>query len=289
MPEAEKVFTYDVVEPSGSDAAGDIERVTTSFNETTNELTFQLVISGDEADGFTLAINDGPNPKGNVDELALIYFDNSGDQPILTAYNYNGQNDFSSFEDTPLASSLNPNSPFSNMEVSTDAYGNTVFSFNLDATDINAYSQDEAWTGVAFGEHVGVWLHPMSGIESSYGDDGFLDSWDIDEQSWLDVANRDTVCEHIEPEPENQNPQAYDDSNVTTKANAVSGNVLFNDFDPDGDTLSAALANPPQNGSVTLNPDGEYVYTPYDGFSGQDTFTYEVTCLLYTSPSPRDS
>ncbi|OII22047.1 S-layer family protein [Frigoribacterium sp. MCBA15_019] len=41
--------------------------------------------------------------------------------------------------------------------------------------------------------------------------------------------------------------------------------------------LSAALATAPTNGTVVVNPDGSYVYTPVKGFSGTDTFTYTLT------------
>jgi VCBS repeat-containing protein len=51
--------------------------------------------------------------------------------------------------------------------------------------------------------------------------------------------------------------------------------VLANDFDETD--LSAALLSGPGNGSVTLNADGSYTYTPAPDFNGQDSFTYTVT------------
>ena len=53
--------------------------------------------------------------------------------------------------------------------------------------------------------------------------------------------------------------------------------VLANDFDSDGDDLKASLSAGPANGSLTLNDDGSFLYTPYVGFVGEDTFTYSVT------------
>lgn len=50
--------------------------------------------------------------------------------------------------------------------------------------------------------------------------------------------------------------------------------VLANDSDADGDTLTAALVVGPAHGSLSLNPDGSFVYTPASGFFGTDTFTY---------------
>ncbi|MFO1170036.1 MAG: Ig-like domain-containing protein [Hyphomicrobiaceae bacterium] len=49
-------------------------------------------------------------------------------------------------------------------------------------------------------------------------------------------------------------------------------------FDPDGDTLTYAQgATTAQHGSVTINPDGTFTYTPAAGYSGADSFSYTVT------------
>ena len=78
--------------------------------------------------------------------------------------------------------------------------------------------------------------------------------------------------------PPNTAPVAIDDSysvdqdNVLT-VNAASG-VLGNDSDEDDDSLTANLEISVSNGSVTLNENGSFTYTPTEGFSGQDSFTY---------------
>ena len=60
----------------------------------------------------------------------------------------------------------------------------------------------------------------------------------------------------------------------TLTVNSASG-VLANDTDADGDSLTATLVNGPVNGTLVLNPDGSFVYTPNSGFAGIDTFTYQ--------------
>ena len=50
--------------------------------------------------------------------------------------------------------------------------------------------------------------------------------------------------------------------------------VLHNDTDPDGDPLTATLQSGPANGSVTLNADGSFTYTPAADFVGIDSFAY---------------
>ncbi|MGB7709757.1 MAG: DUF4347 domain-containing protein, partial [Microcoleus sp.] len=54
--------------------------------------------------------------------------------------------------------------------------------------------------------------------------------------------------------------------------------VLSNDTDANsGDTLSAAVVTGPTKGTLSLNPNGNFTYTPDAGFVGIDTFTYSVS------------
>jgi len=46
--------------------------------------------------------------------------------------------------------------------------------------------------------------------------------------------------------------------------------------DADGDTLTFAKASDPAHGSVTVNPDGTFTYTPGLNWTGDDSFTYTV-------------
>jgi VCBS repeat-containing protein len=50
--------------------------------------------------------------------------------------------------------------------------------------------------------------------------------------------------------------------------------VLANDDDPDNNTLSAQLYSGPAHGMLALNTDGSFVYTPFAGYSGADSFRY---------------
>jgi hypothetical protein len=65
-------------------------------------------------------------------------------------------------------------------------------------------------------------------------------------------------------------------SNVPSLAAAATMplNVLNNDIDPEHDAMVAVLQTTTQHGSLTLNPDGTFDYTPNLGFQGVDTFTY---------------
>jgi hypothetical protein len=68
-----------------------------------------------------------------------------------------------------------------------------------------------------------------------------------------------------------------DDAATTDEDVPVTVDVLSNDSDPDGDTVSVTAASAPAHGSATVNPGGTVTYTPNPGFSGTDSFTYTIT------------
>ncbi len=63
----------------------------------------------------------------------------------------------------------------------------------------------------------------------------------------------------------------------------VVAGVLANDFDPEGDALSATVAVEPTNGTLELADDGSFRFTPVLNFSGSDSFTYRASDGLTTS------
>ncbi|RME75487.1 MAG: tandem-95 repeat protein, partial [Chloroflexi bacterium] len=79
----------------------------------------------------------------------------------------------------------------------------------------------------------------------------------------------------------NNPPVAQNDSGYTANAgtpltvSAASG-VLANDTDADSDPLTAVKVTDPAHGTLTLNADGSFTYTPNAGYAGNDTFTYKA-------------
>ena len=49
-----------------------------------------------------------------------------------------------------------------------------------------------------------------------------------------------------------------------------------NDSDPNNDPVTAVLDVPPDHGTLSLNSNGSFSYTPDTGFTGTDSFTYEA-------------
>ncbi len=52
--------------------------------------------------------------------------------------------------------------------------------------------------------------------------------------------------------------------------------ILQNDYDPDGDQIIYSIINAPMNGTITMQPNGEFIYIPETNYNGVDFVTYEV-------------
>jgi VCBS repeat-containing protein len=77
----------------------------------------------------------------------------------------------------------------------------------------------------------------------------------------------------------NTAPVAVADSYSTTAGTALvvaAAGVLANDTDAQANPLTAALDAAPGHGSLTLNPNGGFTYTPAAGYAGPDSFTYHA-------------
>ena len=98
----------------------------------------------------------------------------------------------------------------------------------------------------------------------------------------------------------NDAPNSSSDAFFTTPGNPLSKTadlgLLRNDSDVEGTPLTAQLSSPAANGSVVVNADGSFEYTPNEGFAGNDSFTYiasdgtdsagETEVFVGVSPQP---
>jgi len=78
--------------------------------------------------------------------------------------------------------------------------------------------------------------------------------------------------------PVNDEPIIENETVTTTVDNPVSGNFLTNDVDPDSTTITIEVipVTEPNNGTIVINPDGSFEYTPNAGFAGTDTVVVEI-------------
>ena len=87
------------------------------------------------------------------------------------------------------------------------------------------------------------------------------------------TAAADTGTAHARPAGVAAGPQ-----------HTATGNVLTNDADADGDQLTAAVQSGPSHGTLSLNTNGSFTYTPTAGYVGGDSFSYTATDGLTSSP-----
>lgn len=94
------------------------------------------------------------------------------------------------------------------------------------------------------------------------------------------LSNNATVT--IQVAPINDAPIASNDAysiaedNVLTVSGVASG-TLGNDIDPEGSAMSASVLTLPGHGTLTLNSNGTFTYTPAVNFNGSDSFTYRAS------------
>jgi len=85
----------------------------------------------------------------------------------------------------------------------------------------------------------------------------------------------------------NATPVAANDTNYVVINDAplrvAARGVLDNDTDADNDPLTAIVAASPTNGTLTLRPDGSFLYSASGGYVGIDSFTYRATDGFATS------
>lgn len=83
-------------------------------------------------------------------------------------------------------------------------------------------------------------------------------------------------------------PVARHDEFVTPFETDLSETVVVNDTYPPGAAFTVTTPPPGVDGSVTLDPDGSFVFSPAPGFTGTTTFDYEL-CLAAPYDSLCDS
>ena len=187
------VYSYNIDNPPGSDSAGDIKNIQTTFNTNNNVFSWSYTIGkdghGNLSDGFWLVISDGENPKSNVNEYAILYGDS--DTSTITAYEYSGANNANSYNNPGVLLGS-----FDGLNTVDNPDETRTIDFSIDVAGINNHISQAAnadWKGLFFGEKVGIWFHPSSGTHVSYDTYGGINSFSYDKQGWYDTKNRMTT------------------------------------------------------------------------------------------------
>ncbi|WP_109298983.1 Ig-like domain-containing protein [Aquimarina sp. AU474] len=151
--------------------------------------------------------------------------------------------------------------------------------------DLEGDTQTVTTLTVTTTQGVLVTIDPNTGVYTYTPPSGFVGE-DTFEYTICDNGNPvacDTATVYIEVlpirNPENNPPVANPDTAITEIDTPVNGNVLINDFDPDGDTIVVTTTTVTTIEGVIVNIDhitGLFTYTPPIGFTGEDSFEYTI-------------
>jgi VCBS repeat-containing protein len=151
-----------------------------------------------------------------------------------------------------------------------------------DALGTNSLSLSGA--DAALFQIVGTELFLVAGAVLNFGTNPVLDvTVEVDDLA-IGATPDDIAALSIVITAGNSPPVAVDDAytaleDIPFTAAAGLNDLLMNDSDVDGNplTVNTTPLVAPVNGSVLLNPDGTFTYTPNPNFNGTDAFTYEIS------------
>lgn len=209
-PAAAASFTFSVEGPNvgrGSDAIGQIQRLAFTFDEGGDNLSNDetLDASGSLAidpafgapEGGWFVLSGGEDAR-EANGLAIFYMDFASG--TVVAYEYDGTlgvTGFRTFEqqDRYIAT-------YENAVTTTREDG--VFSFSiadLDVSEVQSFSADDDYTGVAFGERIGVWFHLAVFNSIEIGPDGRVVRFAPMADSYYDAVDRVATENLVVPLP----------------------------------------------------------------------------------------
>ncbi|MFT5727674.1 MAG: hypothetical protein ACI8PB_001812 [Desulforhopalus sp.] len=86
-----------------------------------------------------------------------------------------------------------------------------------------------------------------------------------------------TMVHYLVTTPQNNAPLAADDNVLISEKVAITIDVLANDTDQDGDTLTITEVTQGAQGSVQIIGSGSLLYTPVKKFKSSDSFSYTIS------------
>ncbi|MCA9110827.1 MAG: tandem-95 repeat protein, partial [Planctomycetaceae bacterium] len=204
------------------------------------------------SDSFTYKLSDGLEDSGVA--TVSITVNSVNDAPVAA------DDEFSTDEDTPLTGDV----------LADNANG---VDSDVDGDDLTA----SVVTGPSHGELTlnenGTFTYTPD--ENYFGSDSFTYVVN-DGQADSNVATVALTVNAVNDDPVAETDAFTTNEDTPLVVNAADG-VLANDADVDGDSLSAAVETGPAHGTLMLNGDGSFTYTPDADFSGMDSFTYRAS------------
>ncbi|XZG71207.1 retention module-containing protein [Chitinibacteraceae bacterium HSL-7] len=209
------------------------------------------------ADSFTVTVSDG---KGGSDTITVnVGINPVNDIPVIGDQNGNPLgNDVSvtTDEDTPVSGTL----------TATDADGDAL-TFNKSGDPSHGsvtVNPNGTWTYTPDANYNGADSFTVTVSDGKGGTDTITVNVGINPVNDIPVIG-----------DQNGNPLGNDVSVTTDEDTPVSGTLTATDAD--GDTLTFNKSGDPSHGSVTVNPNGTWTYTPNANYNGADSFTVTVS------------
>jgi Ca2+-binding RTX toxin-like protein len=249
--------------------------------------------AGDVVDGGSGGFN--TNPALNTDDDTL---DLTGQGPfvlenVTTDGNGNGTNGTVVFVDgagDPTGETLT----FTEIE---NIIGDDVTNFDPDAVDDSSITDEDTTIIVdltgndtdANGDTLTVTAVSVPADQGTIVDNGdgtatFTPADDFNGEATISYSitdgngGTDSAIHTVMVTPVNDGPDAVNDSSVTDEDTAVTVDLLANDTDLDGDTLTVTGATvPASQGTLVDNGDGTVTFTPVENFNGTATISYSIT------------
>ncbi|WP_341508907.1 Ig-like domain-containing protein [Photobacterium damselae subsp. damselae] len=235
---------------TGQLTATDVDGDNLTFKPGTNPENGQVTVNADGSWEYV------PNPDFNGEDSFTVVVDdgNGGTDTITVTVNVTPTND------TPVGE-----------DVSTETQEETAVSGQLTATDVDG--DNLTFKPGTNPENGSVIVNPDGSWEyvpnpDFNGEDSFTVV--VDDGN----GGSDTITVTVNVTPVNDAPVGEDVIAETQEETAVTGQLTATDVD--GDNLTFNPGTNPENGSVTVNPDGSWEYVPNPDFNGEDSFTVVV-------------
>ncbi|NRB03228.1 MAG: tandem-95 repeat protein, partial [Rhodobacteraceae bacterium] len=282
-------FTYVVRDASGEESSATVSVTIDPVNDapvatddtasTTEEssVTVDVLSNDDDIDGETPGIDSfgqGSNGSVTLSENTLIYTPND-DFFGTDSFTYtiiDGSGETSSATVNVTVNNIN-DAPVATANSGTTAE-DTSITLDVAGDDVDADGDALTVTAVTQGTQGSV---SFSGQSVTYSPNADVNGTDTFTYTVSDGnGGFDTASVTITITDQNDNPTPVNDSASTSEDTPILIQVLSNDSDIDGDTVSIVSVTQSANGTVSVN--GSAVsYVPDADFSGTDTFTYAVS------------
>ncbi len=244
--------------------------------------TTDLLANATDPQGYTLtaAIVTGPSDGTLTDngDGTFTYMPNPGFVGTDTL-TYQVSDGFNT-SNTTLSLVVHDAPPDASNDVLYTAYNQTLTITTADLTDTAINPDGDTLTAaIVTGPSDGTLTDNGDGTFTYTPDVGFVGTESFTYQASNGISTSDAAT--VQVVVHNWAPQAFDatyqvavNGQLTVAAN---NGVLSDAYDDEGDAITASLASGPSNGTLTLNADGSFTYTPNAGFVGTDSFTFTAS------------